>query len=155
MACDVKQSKVSIGAAGEHLVAAELERRGYNVGFTGKNAQLVDLLAQHRESLKTISIQVKTTVVKARSWSLNVKNEKVYDPSFVYIFVKIIEDQKPEFFIVPSEVVAKTLASDFKKWIETPDKNGQPHDPENTLRKFDDPDGKFLNKWENLEYWRK
>lgn len=150
-----KQTKASIGATGEHLVAAELEMRGYNVALPGKNAQLVDILAQHRQSLKTVSIQVKTTVVNSRSWALNNKNESVWDPSFVYVFVSILPDHQPEFFIVPSKIVAETISSDFKKWVETPGKNGQPHDPSNTLRKFNDPEGKFLNKWENLEYWRK
>ena len=55
----IKQTKASIGATGEHLVAAELEMRGYNVALPIKNTQLVDLLAQHRQSLKTVSIQVK------------------------------------------------------------------------------------------------
>ena len=151
----IKQTKASIGTTGEHLVTAELEMRGYNVALPGKNTQLVDLLAQHRQSLKTVSIQVKTTVGKNRSWTLGPKNEEVSDSSFIYIFVKILKDQKPEFFIVPSEIIVKTLSSEYKKWVATPGKKGQPHDPDNKIRKFNDPEGKFLNKWENLEYWRK
>ena len=49
-----------VARAGEHFVAAELNRRGvYTVTFAG-NMPKIDVLASDKEQTRTVSIQVKT-----------------------------------------------------------------------------------------------
>ena len=49
-----------VARAGEHFVAADLNRRGvYTVTFAG-NMPKIDVLASDKEQTRTVSIQVKT-----------------------------------------------------------------------------------------------
>lgn len=90
--------------AGEHYVAAELNRRGaYAVTFAG-NMPKIDILASDTDQTRTISIQVKTC--RSGSWQTSIKEGKeCTEPSDeinFWIFVDIKNPTKPpNYFIVP------------------------------------------------------
>jgi len=63
----VKLNRQQVARAGEHLVAAELHRRGaYAVTFSG-NMPEIDILASDLSQTRTVAIQVKTKTTRARS----------------------------------------------------------------------------------------
>ena len=138
------------GISGEYYVAAELSYRGYIASITLRNTRGIDILASNSEAKKVIGIQVKTNKIGKRSWILNNKAEKYYGSNLFYVFVSLRGlNQRPDFHIVPSNAVAKHVEDGHKKWLSTPGKKGQKH-IDTTMRKFNDQDGKYLEKWELL-----
>ena len=141
---------ISIGNAGEYFVAAELERRGFSVAVPMSNVQLFDLLIFHRETNKQFAIQVKTTHSHKKEWVLSKKNETIIGHNIFYIFVCMNGLENPEYHIVPSEVVAKKISEGHNVWLNTPGRKGRKHNT-TSIRKFDDYNDEFLNKWELLK----
>lgn len=141
---------VSVGNAGEYFVAGELERHGFTVAVPMSNVKDFDILAINRSSYKQYAIQVKTTKTKNKSWPLNKKNETLRGDNIFYVFVSLNEMGSPEYHIVPSHVVADTIASEHKKWLDTPGKKGQPHN-DNDIRSFSDKGNLYLDKWDYLK----
>ena len=145
-----KLSNNTSGVAGEYFVAAELSRLGFITSVTLKNAKGIDILVTDENAQIFIGIQVKTTQNKRKGWVLNQKSEDFFGKDLFYVFVILNEIGKmPEFHIVPSIVVAGNVASDHKKWLEIPGKNGQKHN-DNPVRLFKDEEDKYLNKWNLL-----
>lgn len=141
---------VSVGNAGEYFVAGELERHGFTVAVPMSNVKDFDILAISRTSYKQYAIQVKTTQTKNNSWPLKKKNETLRGDNIFYVFVSLNEMDSPEYHIVPSHVVADTIASEHKKWLDTPGKNGQQHN-DSDIRKFSDEGNLYLDKWDYLK----
>lgn len=141
---------ISIGNAGEYFVAGELERRGFTVAVPMSNTKDFDILAINRDSLKQYAIQVKTTSYKKKEWTLSSKNETLVANNVIYVFVSLNELDVPEYHIVPSEVVAKSIKEEHRIWLDTPGKKGQKHN-DNSIRKFDDNEDKYLDKWDIME----
>ena len=140
-----------IGIAGAHFIAGEMSRRGYVVTLTSRNTEGIDLLASNKKGTKTIAIQVKTTEGKhsPRDWILSKKAEDNISDDLIYIFVSLKGDKMPEFFIVPSKDVANYVMEGHQKWLENPNKKGEPHKDTN-IRMFKDREGKYLNRWDLL-----
>ncbi|MCR5816848.1 MAG: hypothetical protein K6F91_08205 [Ruminococcus sp.] len=141
---------ISTGNCGEYFVAAELERRGFTVAIPMSNVEDFDILAINRETLKQIAIQVKTNKTKNKKWILKSKAEKLIKEDIFYVFVVLNGLESPEYHIVPSKIVADTVSKSHKEWLNAPGKNGQKHNDSN-MRKFDDVDNKFLDKWDTLK----
>lgn len=137
-----------IGIAGVHLACAELTLKGYIATLTSRNAEGIDILVSNRDGSKSRTIQVKTTT-KNKDWFLNEKLEEKYSDNFIYIFVNIDKDNKAEFHIVPSKIVAETIKKGHKKWLDTPNKQGGQHNP-TPARNFKDKENKYLNRWDLL-----
>ena len=55
----------------------------------------------------------------------------------------------PECHIVPSKILAETIAKEYQIWLHTPGKKGQQHN-DTDIRNFYDKEDRFLNKWEYL-----
>lgn len=145
-----KLNKVLSGVAGEYFVAAELSKRGYLASITLRNTKGVDILCSNSDASKTVGIQVKTNSGSKRSWVLNQKVENYFAPNLFYVFVNLNNNIKPpDFFIVPSETVAKCCKEGHVEWLSTPGKKGQKHN-DSTMRKFDDKEEKYLNRWDLL-----
>lgn len=141
---------ISTGNAGEYFVAGELERRGFTAAVPMSYTKDFDILAINRLSCKQYAIQVKTTSYKKKEWTLSSKNETLVGDNIFYIFVSLNELEIPEYHIVPSKIVAESITASHKKWLETPGKKGQKHN-DNSMRKFNDADDKYLNNWEILK----
>ena len=148
----MKISKNLTGIAGTYYVAAELSKRGYVALVTIKNTSGIDLLASSEKSFNSIGIQVKTNQNDYRQgWLLSVKNEELYDENLIYIFVNLKNDNsRPDFFIVPSKIVAETLKSGHKRWLETPSKTGKQHNDTN-MRMFFDNNNEYKENWKLIE----
>ena len=142
-------NNISIGNAGEYFVAGELERHGFTVAVPMSNVKDFDILAINRNTHEQFAIQVKTTKYKKSSWTLNKKNVTLIGDNIVYFLVKLNEMDTPEYHFVPSKLIAKTLKKEHEKWLKTPGRNGQAHN-DNSMRKFNDVDDNYLNRWDYL-----
>ena len=147
----MKKDLISIGNCGEYFVAAELERHGFTVAVPMSNTPDFDILAVSKnDSNKQYLIQVKTQSGRIPSWTLNKKNETLEGHNIVYIFVTLNEYDIPDYYIVPSKVVAKTIKRTHQEWLDTPGKKGQKHN-DGTMRKFRlTEDSEYKNAWNLL-----
>lgn len=138
------------GAAGVYLVAGELSRRGVLASLTIRSAKGIDLLASMPARSGKVGIQVKTTQGRGRRWTLSEKDEGSAAEDLFYVFVRLKNPhERPDFFIVPSNVVAGRIRRGHRKWLRTPGKGGGEH-RENPMRTFRDPDEEFLERWDLL-----
>ena len=126
----------AIGKAGEFFVAAELERRGLKVAMLFGNEEYYDILAVNTKS-KCITIQVKTTSSKRRCWTLDETKIKA-DPSFFFVFVSLNNLENPSYHVVPSVDVVDYVKVNGTDW-------------NTNIKRFNDKNNKYLNKWELLE----
>lgn len=146
-----KLSKGLSGIAGEYFVAAELTRRGFMASVTLRNNDSVDVHASKLSNSKMFAIQVKTNQVGNRHWTLHKKAESLVSENLYYVFVSLRGlNERAEYFIVPSIIVADQIKHSYELWLQQPGKKGQPH-KDNTLRKFFDQNGDYLEKWELLD----
>ena len=145
-----KVSSILTGVSGEYFAAAELSRRGYISSITLRNTKGIDIVASNEVGSKTINIQVKTSSKTTKGWILNKKAEKMNDKNMFYIFVRLNEvDERPEFHIVPTSYVANKVKKGHQSWLDTPGRGGRKR--KNTdMRKFEDNENEFLDKWELL-----
>ncbi len=147
----LRSDNILTGVAGEYLVAGELSKRGYIASITLRNTRGIDILVSNRNATKPVGIQVKSTKYgDARSWMLNEKAENYYADNLFYVFVNLKDNnQRPDFFIVPSKVVAKYTKKFHKAWLKIPNREGGKHQ-NTTMRKFSDIKDLYLEKWESL-----
>lgn len=144
-------SGILAGVSGEYFVAAELSRRGYISSVTLKNTKGIDILVCNESASKTLGVQVKTNQINKREWVLNNKAEDIVDKGIFYVFVNIFDlESLPEFYIVPSSVVAEFVKNEHKKWLAAPGKRGQSHN-DSSMRKFKDLKQKYLSRWDLLK----
>jgi hypothetical protein len=145
-----KISPILCGVAGEYFVAAELSRRGYIASITLRNTGGIDILASNENASRQVGIQVKSNQGDVRGWILNQKAENYYAENLYYIFVNLKEPtERPDFFVVPSEIVGRQVKEGHQLWLNTPGKHGQKH-MDSTIRKFRDVDGEFRERWDLL-----
>lgn len=139
-----------IGAAGEYFVAGELSRRGYIASITSRSTEGIDILASNATATRQIAIQVKTNQGSKPEWVLSEKAERLYADNLFYVFVNLKSpEERPDFYIVPSKVVADFVRNDHQRWLEKPGKAGQAH-RDNPVRKFVDSERQFLERWDLL-----
>jgi len=99
-----------VGVAGEYYVAAELAMRGYIASITLRNSRGVDIIASNSDASKSVSIQVKTINSSTAKWLLTSKSEGFFSENHFYIFVALNRlGERPDFYVVPSEIVAKYI----------------------------------------------
>lgn len=145
-----KLSTVLSGVSGEYFVAAELSKRDYIASITLRNTKGVDVLCSNAEASKTVGIQVKTNSGSKRSWILQQKAEEYFADHLFYVFVNLNNNLKPpDYFVVPSQVVAMYCKEGHANWLRNPGKKGQSH-KDTAMRKFDDITEQYLNEWELL-----
>jgi hypothetical protein len=139
-----------VGVSGEYFVAAELSRRGYVASITLRNTRGVDILATNSKTTKHVSIQVKTNTTGKRSWILSEKAETETSKSHYYVFVNLTEcGQMPEYFILPSKVVADFVRKGHRYFLATKDRQGKNH-KDTPMRQFQNPDDKYRDNWKLL-----
>ena len=147
---EYKLTAVLSGVAGEYYVAAELSALGYIASITLRNTKGIDIVCSNSDATKTVSIQVKTRRQRAREWMLNQKVEDYYADNLFYVFVTLNDhEQAPDYFIVPSKVVADYSKVTHKEWLSTPGRSGAVHN-DTPVRKFKDKEEKYMNRWDLL-----
>jgi hypothetical protein len=148
-----KSSKILPGISGEYFVAAELSSCGFIASVTLRNTKGIDILASNQNASRTVAIQVKTNHWESKGgkgWVLNKKAEEYSDDNLFYVFVNLKgESIRPDFYIVPSKMVASYIKEKHAEFLKTPGKHGQQH-KNNLVRKFQDSKDEFLEKSELL-----
>jgi hypothetical protein len=72
------------------------------------------------------------------------------DENIFYVFVNLRSiDELPEFYVVPSKIVAKFTSTNHKNWLSEKGKKGQQRN-DSTMRKFRDIEKEYLNRWDLL-----
>ena len=129
-----------IGAAGEYFVVYHLSLRGLVVGIPRAGSPGVDLLVTHPESLKQLTLQVKTAWHASKpnchrrrywEWPIRFPDKVVESNDHLYVFVDLDHRSgRNEFhttcFIVPSATVkrypyANSTRPSFKITLEDED----------------------------------
>ncbi len=145
-----KVNNISVGNAGGYFVAGELERNGFSVAIPMSNTELFDILALNRKTKSIFAIQVKTTHLNKKEWTLSKKNETINNLNIFYVFVSMNGLSSPEYHIVPSAIVAEAITNGHKEWLNTPGRKGYIHQ-DNPMRKFNDYNDLFLNRWDLIK----
>lgn len=146
----MNSNNISVGNSGEYFVAGELERHGFTVAVPMSNTKDFDILAINRTTFKQYAIQVKTTKLKKKQWTLGKKNETLIGDNIIYFMVSLNDLEVPEYHIIPSKIVAETIKQDHNNWLNTLGLKGQKHN-DNNIRIFNDKEDKYLNRWDFLE----
>ena len=133
--------KSQIGLAGEFYTLGQLTQRGYLATMTLGNTKGVDILVTNQEVNKLFKVEVKTTNKRLRHerlfgeglfyvWAMSAKHEGIRDHKLVYCFVALGDvNERPDFFLVPSNEVAEYIEWQHQHWINTrqrPVKNTKP-----------------------------
>ena len=111
--------KSLVGACGVFHVSAELSHRGWVTMPTIRNTKGIDIIATRDGKL--INIQVKTSSHGKVKYTLVKENEELVSDDLFYVFVTLkSEKERPEFYIVPSKIVAKYIRKTHKHWATLP-----------------------------------
>lgn len=139
------------GGAGEHLVCGELLRRGWIAALTHHSVPGVDVLAQTADLSRRASIQVKTARGSRRYWQMTERAEGLRADGLSYVFVLLPIDpgRAPEYYVVPSAVVAEHVRQTHAMWLAWPGKGGRSH-KDTSRRAFHDPKGEWRDRFDLL-----
>jgi hypothetical protein len=139
-----------VGVAGEYFVATELSLRGYLASITLRNSRGIDIIASSADATKSVSIQVKTSSGSAPKWMLTQKSESFSADNHFYVFVLLREvGVRPDFYIVPSQVVAEYVATSHRQWLAGKKADGGPR-KDSAMRNFRDANQQYKEAWELL-----
>lgn len=164
-------NKNSVSLAGEFAVLSQLSLRGFDANMTLGHTKGVDILVSNPSTGKMFKIEVKTSVNNKPlhskiwgyryEWIMNEKSEATKDPNLFYCFVNINTENNANsfnFYIVPSEVVAKYTSESHRFW------KSQGNHKDTSMRKFalalevynspvETPLAKdYENRWEFFNY---
>jgi len=93
-----------------YLAAAELCRHGFNVIPTSRNMAGADLLITDDKCRIVWTCQVKVadrTTRRRRGWLIGRKAKDTASRTHAYIFVMLNRHESPDFYVVPSRLVAR------------------------------------------------
>jgi hypothetical protein len=121
-------SKNQISLAGEFAVLSRLALHGFDANMTLGNTKSVDILLSHPETGRMAKLEVKTHLNNrpydsqdfghvVGHWKLSKKNEDIIDKDLFYCFVAIRDDHHFDFYIVPSDRVAKFAREAHLYWL--------------------------------------
>lgn len=132
-------------------MAAELTIRRYVAAITLRNARGMDIMATTSDGKRSLSIQVKTNSGGKPTWLLSSKSETFQSKSHFYVFVVLKElNTRPDFYIVPSSVVARTIHREHREWLALPKTDGTKR-KDSSMRQFRDIKQKYLEQWQLLD----
>lgn len=114
MARDAKASARkarSSGAAGVYFTAAELSVRGYVALVTARNEKATDVVAVSGSTGKAANIQVKTNGLGTtdKFWLMGKNDQEPRPLNSAYAFVQLRKEARPEFFLVPANIVRENI----------------------------------------------
>ena len=143
-------STILTGVAGEYFVAAELSRRGYVASVTLRNTRGMDVIATNTDASRSVGISVKTNRTTKKAWMVNEKAETFFSDTLFYVFVNLNGvGENPSFHVVPSKVVATFVTESHRAWLARPNRSGGAH-TDSSMRRFKDPESKYLERWDLL-----
>lgn len=121
-------SSNNIGISGEFYIAHILAKKGFKVNVSLGRTEGFDLFVQNPLGTN-ITISVKSTLSsKKKNILMNEKAETFIGEYLYYAFVRLnAPDGVPDFWIVPSKVVAEVIKESHLIWLKETTKNGEPH----------------------------
>ena len=122
------RDKSSRGNASQFFIAGELCRRGYSAVITLGNTPNVDILCSNQQGTRFAHIQVKTFVPGNRTCSVGIKAMKNVGTTFFWVLGGIPPpgSNRPfEYYVIPSEVMAKNVSDAHQLWLSTPGKRAR------------------------------
>ena len=93
----------NIENAGDFYLLTQLAQRGYITGKTNDGQTLIDVIATDEETLRTVNIQVKSTLSEGvlPSWLMIKKNEQEHKGLW-YVLVHVNSEEKlTDFLYLP------------------------------------------------------
>jgi hypothetical protein len=136
----LKKDNNSVSLAGEFAVLSHLALNDYDANMTLGRTKGVDILVSHPKSKKMFKLEVKTKYRTSRKemhisklfgtvkggWLMDKKHETVIDSSLFYCFVLISQTRSSfQFYIVPSNVVARYVKKEHAYWLSEKRKEGK------------------------------
>ena len=123
-----KPSKNPVGVTGEYYVAAELGKQNILALLTPRNNPLFDIVAVSPDAQFTSIIQVKTmSLSNKQGWRLSKDIcKRRYNKNLFVILVNLMKENV-EYYIYEYDILSKRVEEDYKKYINTPKKDGKPH----------------------------
>jgi len=123
-----KISKNNVSISGEFYIAHVLAKHDFRVSVGLGRTEDFDLFVKNPNGINLV-VSVKTRYSnKAKDFILNKKNETLIEENLFYAFVRLnMPDGNPEFWIIPSMVVASIIKNSYRIWKDTPGKDGKPH----------------------------
>lgn len=119
-----------LGAAGEYYVMSQLLMQGYIAALAPQGVPNADIVVTSKTGSHLCTIQVKTRSGKGSDggWHMKQKHEKLTEARLFYCFVDFKNtEEKPDVYVLPSEVVAEVLFKSHRSWLDKPAKNGAKH----------------------------
>jgi len=117
-----------LGASGEHFVMAELLRRDLIAALAPQGAPNMDIVVTDVSGQNLCGVQVKTRrkLGADGGWHMRPKHENLVSGKLFYCFVDLGVEalDGPEYFIVPSKIVANAIKQSHQVWLSNPGKNG-------------------------------
>ncbi|MGQ9849430.1 MAG: hypothetical protein ACUVSU_05195 [Aggregatilineaceae bacterium] len=111
-----------VARAGEHFVAAELNKRGaYAVTFAG-NMPKIDLIACNKDQSRTVFLQVKTKSGRG-TWHSNIREgrqqEELENETNFWVFVDLGDlGKSPRYWIVPDWWIRNNIRETHKAYLD-------------------------------------
>ena len=128
--------KQNIGNAGEYYIASRLSAENFIATLTLGRAEKYDILALSPDG-RAIKLSVKTAYKEtSKSFILSTKDESGASNDFYYAFVRLNQfNKEPDFWIIPSKVVAPLIKHSQEVWMKTLGRKNQQH-KETTMRQL-------------------
>lgn len=140
------------GATGEFHVAAQLSHRGWATSLLLGNSPRTDILAQHAETQRQIGVQSKAAN-NGGSFQVGQKSEAASEPDSNEWFVLVGLKEpgvRPDFYVVPRNVISVFAYCGHAHWLKTPGKNGRVRN-QNSMRSLNQADfAPYLERWDDL-----
>jgi hypothetical protein len=141
-----KPDNNNVGNAGEYYLASILSSNGYITTITLGRAEAYDIIAIRPDG-KTIKIQVKTAWYDNKVFRLSPKDTADRDLDYFYAFVTLKENKEPwEYYVVPANIVSKSVGEAHNNWLHSLGKRGQKHN-DSAVRLFRSKPSKDCPKW--------
>jgi hypothetical protein len=136
-----KSQLIYSSLAGEFAVLSQLNLHQFDASLTLANTKGVDILVSNPRTGSIKRIEVKTKIAKSpihrrifseepfvAEWQMGQKHETIKDDNLLYCFVHFSsKETPPEFFIVPSSIVAAYVRLEHVHWRKTPGKKKKKH----------------------------
>lgn len=112
----MKLERSLVGACGVFYVSAELSRRGWVAMPTIRNTRGIDIIAA--KGGRDVSIQVKTNSYGKTKYPMSKGNEELIGDNLFYVLVTLKgENEHPDFYVVPSQLVASYIKETHRKFV--------------------------------------
>lgn len=131
-----------LGAAAEHYVMCQLLRQGKIAALAPAGVPDADIIVSDRVGSALAAVQVKARrgIGGDGGWHMKAKHETMVRELLFYCFVDFgagLADV-PKCWVMPSALVADTLAKSHQSWLAKPGRGGQAHNETDMRRMLPD-----------------